>query len=306
MWASTVMAIEKAVYVDWMEWEKSHWDSYNVVNRAKARGFNHLIVGVQSENGYVPKEGSFEYLVSTAHRYGLKVSLFLQMTANNDKSLAAWMDGNTFNVHLPDFPAFIADRLKWYVQKYPNVDGVNLDSVRTDGFCLSDFCQQDYYAKYGRNLINDYGEAMKAFDHAEGLLLTDWNMKAVRMALVAVTSEIRAINPSLTISVSSYAGCPGWRGKGADPIGWLNDGLIDHIYHMDYANLINRAHIEKNVAPYIDMNKFTVAIGNFYSFETVPGSGSYAMYPRDKEHVKFLESSVVGNGICYYAYQFLR
>ncbi len=168
---------------------------------------------------------------------------------------------------IPGYSDKVAERMGKYVSRY-SIDGINFDGVRT---------YEDHPGA---------GELVKV---------------AIRKAVTVIWR----VNPNIEISVDTRM-YPWWEAQGALPVDWLAEGLVDHIYLMEYEDQIDILNIKNNVIPRIGNNKFTITVGSFYTVKERDGSLGY--YGRDPEHVDVLIKSIegLGDGYGIYSYQFVR
>ena len=283
---------EKAIYVD-REWETSPWAAYQVLN--KLTGFNHIIVMLGNTDPATIKAGSLEYFINQAHKKGIRISLCLNVTSSPD------------TVHFPGYPADIAAFFETYARKY-QADGINLDLVRTNGYCKTEPCKADFLQRFGISLDEvladiDYNGWFSPYRPQ----VSAWNGEVVRRAIEAIKNAVRAIKPNIEISVDSYSH-PCWEMEGAFPNQWINTGLVDHYYVMDYAEQVDIEALNQYLIPVVAKDKFTIAIGNFYMFWVKPANEWVDMYSRDPKHVDALKKSIEGTGSGYaiYSYRFMR
>jgi hypothetical protein len=281
-------ASENTIVVD-REWESSNWMAYQVLSRV--RQYDHIIVMIGDAEPESIRSGSLEYFISQAHRMGKRVSISLNVTDGTDA------------VFYPGYPDKIAAYFSSYAKKY-SADGINLDSARTrydHGICDTPFCRNDFVVRYGIDLnavimdVPYYGWLTKY-----RAIMTDWNGKVLTAAIQAIHDAVRTVKPTMQISVDSYSH-PYWEMEGALPEEWINVGLVDHYYVMDYADQPT-----KEDYPKIDNSKFTIILGAFYRFNNK--GGWIDMYSRDPTHVEWLKKSIegIGDGYAIYSYRFLR
>lgn len=246
-----------------MHWAISKESADAILSRVKAAGFNVYIPCVWHGNGtyyptaltepdhklaaVVPAYDPLAYLIQKAHSLGIEVHpWFTVMRRENTLRPSFFGDGvpdGAYDVHNPEFRKFIVDLMVDLVRRY-DVDGVNLDYIRAMGLCTSDSCQDDYRRLTRVNLWTDY--YLRGIVGPARSRLEQWQDNAVREIVHAFSTRAREIKPHLIVSVDSH---PKPRTEhrpleGRDEIGWLNDGLIDVVFAMDYRETIDHKTIE--------------------------------------------------------------
>ena len=136
---------------------------------------------------------------------------------------------NAYDLHDPQFRKKIIDVVSEVVRRYP-VDGINLDYIRTMGVCTSDSCVEDYQRRFGRSLIADL--AARKTDKGAAKRIIEWNTAAVTEIVRGASAAVRAIRPSVVVSIDAHPNNLELLRQGQDSIRWANDGLVDVIYDM--------------------------------------------------------------------------
>ena len=262
--AGTGEVLESRVMFDEdMHWAVSKQNADKILTRLKAAGFNVYIPCVWHGNGtYYPTplaepdpklaavmsvHDSLAYLIEKAHSLGIEVHPWFTVTRRENTRYPSFFgegvpDGS-HDVHNQEFRKFIVDLMIDVVRRY-HVDGVNLDYIRAMGLCTSDFCREDYSRATGINFWTDY--------YLRGVLgsarsrLEQWQDKAVRNIVDTFSRRAKEIKPDLVVSVDGHPK-PKTEHRpleGRDEIGWMNDGLIDVVYAMDYRETIDYATID--------------------------------------------------------------
>jgi uncharacterized lipoprotein YddW (UPF0748 family) len=137
---------------------------------------------------------------------------------------------DAFDVHDPRFHRLMADLVAEVVDRY-DVDGVNLDYMRTMGVCVSVSCRQAYQQKYGRNLVLD----SVPFKIAPGQFpsLREFQEQDVTSLTKTIAARVRAVKPQILVSADAIPGLSG-PDQGQNSLEWVNQGLIDVLFRMDY------------------------------------------------------------------------
>lgn len=241
-----------------MHWAVSKESADAILNRVKAAGFNVYIPCVWHGNGaYYPTTlaepdpklagvvsgyDPLAYLIQKAHSLGIEVHpWFTVMRRESALRPSFFGDGvpdGAYDVHNPEFRTFIVDLMVDLVRRY-DVDGVNLDYIRAMGLCTSDSCQDDYRRLTGVSLWTDY--YLRGIVGPARSRLEQWQDSAVREIVHAFSTRAREIKPNLLVSVDGHPK-PNTESRpleGRDEVGWLNEGLIDVVFAMDYRETID-------------------------------------------------------------------
>jgi hypothetical protein len=248
----------RVIFDEDMHWAVSKESADTILNRIKAAGFNVFIPCVWHGNGtYYPTAlaeidpklanivsayDPLAYLIQKAHSLGIEIHpWFTVMRRENSLRPSFSGDGvpdGAYDVHNPEFRKFIVDLMTDLVRRY-DVDGVNLDYIRAMGLCTSDSCQDDYKRLTGVNFLTDY--YLRGIVGPARNRLEQWQDRAVREIVSVFSTRAREIKPNLIISVDGH---PKPRTEhrpleGRDEVGWLNEGLIDVVFAMDYRETID-------------------------------------------------------------------
>lgn len=303
-----------------MHWAVSKESADIILSRVKAAGFNVFIPCVWHGNGtYYPtaltnpdpkladiisKYDPLEYLIEKAHRLGIEVHpWFTVMRRENSrysKFFGKGVPDGAYDVHNQEFRKFIVDLMVDVVRRY-KVDGVNLDYIRAMGLCTSDSCRADYNRKTGRNFWADYslrGLLGEARNRLEG-----WQDQAVREIVDTFSRQAKEINPDIIISVDGHpkpktAHRPL---EGRHEVGWMNDGVIDVVFAMDYRETIDYEQIN---AVRRDLHKPERLIALFGNYDrrsptarAVPRSGTLVA-----KYAYYAQRQWPSSGIGFYIY----
>lgn len=265
-----------------MHWAISKQNADKILTRLKEAGFNVYVPCVWHGNGTYyptplaepdPKLASvvsaydpLAYLIEKAHSLGIEVHPWFTVTRRENMHYPSFFgegvpDG-AHDVHNQEFRKFIVDLMIDVVRRY-HVDGVNLDYIRAMGLCTSDSCREDYSRVTGASFWPDY--------YLRGILgparsrLEQWQDKAVRDIVDTFSLRAKEIKPDLVVSVDGHPK-PKTEHRpleGRDEIGWMNDGLIDVVFAMDYRETIDYEIIDAVRKDLLRPEGLIVLFGNY-------------------------------------------
>lgn len=179
------------------------------------------------------------YLIQKAHELGIEVHPWFTLTLRQSDIFPEFalsgMPMKAFDIHNPQFRELMLKLVEEVVTDY-DVDGVNLDYVRAIGLCSSVACQEEYKQKYKRDLEGD----SLLFKVLPGRVptLKEYQETAVTALVRAISETIRVKKPRVLISADVFVGhAP--PSQGQNSIYWVNNGLVDGTFRMDYARRIN-------------------------------------------------------------------
>ena len=179
------------------------------------------------------------YLIQKAHELGIEVHPWFTLTLRQSDIFPEFalsgMPLKAFDIHNPQFRELMLKLVEEVVTDY-DVDGVNLDYVRAIGLCSSVACQEEYKQKYKRDLEGD----SLLFKVLPGRVptLKEYQETAVTALVRAISETIRVKKPRVLISADVFVGhAP--LSQGQNSIYWVNNGLVDGTFRMDYARRIN-------------------------------------------------------------------
>jgi uncharacterized lipoprotein YddW (UPF0748 family) len=179
------------------------------------------------------------YLIQKAHELGIEVHPWFTLTLRQSDIFPEFalsgMPVKAFDIHNPQFRELMLKLVEEVVTDY-DVDGVNLDYVRAIGLCSSVACQEEYKQKYKRDLEGD----SLLFKVLPGRVptLKEYQETAVTALVQAISETIRVKKPRVLISADVFVGhAP--PSQGQNSIYWVNNGLVDGTFRMDYARRIN-------------------------------------------------------------------
>jgi hypothetical protein len=281
--AKTGELLESRVMFDEdMHWAVSKDNADRILTRLKAAGFNVYVPCVWHGNGtYYPTslaetEPKLEsvitaydplaYLIQKAHSLGIEVHpWFTVMRRENMRHPQFFGEGvpdGSYDVHNQEFRNFITDLMVDLVRRY-DVDGVNLDYIRAMGLCTAESCQADYKRITGSHFWPDY--YLRGIMGPARSLLEQWQDKAVRDIVDNFSKRAKALKPNLVISVDGHPKPKtGHRPlEGRDEINWMNDGLIDVVFAMDYRETIDYETIDAVRKDLRRSDRLIVLFGNY-------------------------------------------
>lgn len=180
------------------------------------------------------------YLLAKAHGAGIEVHPWFTVARREDDRYAAFhspgVPADAFDVHNPEFRAFIVGLMTDLVERYP-VDGVNLDYIRTMGDCLCASCRSAYRRRFGRELAQDLKVRRDTGKRVESL--EKWHGEAVTGIVREFSLRAKRLRPGLVVSVAAHPLNPDLLAQGQDSIAWERDGWVDVVFAMDYREKID-------------------------------------------------------------------
>lgn len=251
-----------------------------------------------------PRFDPLDHLVRTARRYEIEVHPWFNVMLRQREFFPQFYDKGTpkdaFEVHRPEFRDFICNLMLECVTRYP-VQGINLDYIRAVSISQSQYCIDDYRRETGRNLLVDrttYGISSQARE-----ALAQWQERAVGDIVRRVSAEVRKMKKEIVISMCASPRNPDLAIEGQDTLRWIDSGLIDVLYCMEYSQTPEWDRLKEIKARMKRPQALTVLCGNF-DFVSI-GSTRKAV-ARDAKKVAGLmaQSRAVGgeNGVALYLY----
>lgn len=298
-----------------------------ILARVKAAGFNVYAPNVWHGRGttwpsqyapwdprvnVAPRTGSdpLRYLVDAAHAMGIEVHAWFtvvlrQADLRPELALpsAAGEGEGAFDVHNELFHRWMADLIGEVAGRY-ELDGVNLDYVRAVTLCQTEFCKRDYFAKYGRSLSADSLVVNVAPQLAPTLV--EYQKTAVTSLVSAISRRIRSLKPGLVISVDAIPDVAAPE-QGQDAVEWVNRGLVDRLFRMDYYRTIDMALTDSVRTRLREPDAITLLIANVTDHTELRPGQSHA--PRDgrwlAETVSMIQRRWPDTGVGVYLYTML-
>jgi uncharacterized lipoprotein YddW (UPF0748 family) len=247
-------------------------------------------------------------LISRAHELGIKVTPWFTVAHRLDKFFPEFHEEGTpdqaFNIHEEGFRRFIVKLMMEVVEKY-EVDGINLDYVRAKGVCKTPACRAHYNGQTKRDLLQDAGNMWRHKDAGDAI--AQWNAEAVTRIIEDFSAQARAHQPKLPISIDSHPVAKWTYLEGASSIAWVNRGLIDMIFDMQYTREIDVAAVNSAKSKLLDPAKYVLLVGNY----EVSPTDKQRVWPRDASLVaELLRKSQLysqkANAAALYEYRFLN
>lgn len=292
-----------------MHWAKSKQTADQILGRLKAAGFNVYVPCVWHGNGtYYPtrltepdpklaavitSEDPLAYLIGKAHALGIEVHPWFTVVRRENNRYPEWYsDGvpdGAYDVHNPRFREFIVDLMLDVVKRY-NIDGINLDYIRAMGLCTSSSCQDDYRRTGGNAFWPDY--ALRGVIGTARTRLEQWQDGAVRDIMQNFVIRAKQLKPNLVISVDGHPK-PHTEHRaleGRNEVAWVNEGLIDVIFAMDYRETIDYEGLDVVRRDLHEPERLVVLFGNYdrvsATAPAIPRLGDlvakYAIYAQHK------------------------
>lgn len=169
-----------------------------------------------------------------------------------------------YDVHDPRFRSWIVELIEEAVQRYPQAAGVCLDYLRSGSSGWREPAWQDRYAaETGRSLLVDI---MTPSGRAS---ISDWHARACTAILTAITRSVRAVGGGKIIAVCAAADEADDRLQGRTAREWVNAGLADVLFWMDYRASPDFAQARQVSESLRDPRALVLACGNF-----VPGDNA--------------------------------
>ena len=166
----------------------------------------------------------------------------------------------SFNLHRPEFRSFIVAVMREALQKY-EFDGINLDYIRTMGVCTSPYCQKRYRAERSRDLLEDVRQRHDS--RAAWDAVSAWNAGATTDIVRQTAAMARQERPGLLISVDTHIGKRELELEGADSVAWVNEGLVDVVYEMEYASTVDVSKLTPKLKRLKEPRRVALLVGNF-------------------------------------------
>lgn len=310
----------RVIFDEDMHWALSKESADKILNRVKAAGFNVFIPCVWHGNGtYYPtlltspdpkladvisEYDPLEYLIKKAHALGIEVHPWFTVTRRENSQYPSFfgegVPGGAYDVHNQEFRKFIVDLMVDVVRRY-KVEGVNLDYIRAMGLCTSDSCRASYNRETGKNFWTDY--SLRATLGPARNRLEQWQDQAVRDIVDTFSRQAKEINPTLVISVDGHPKPKTDHRplEGRNEIGWMNDGLIDVIFAMDYRERIDYEQINAVRRDLDQPERLIVLFGNYdrrsATASAVPRPGTLVA-----KYASYAQRQWPSSGVGFYIY----
>jgi uncharacterized lipoprotein YddW (UPF0748 family) len=304
------------------------WTSKEYVDRALARikeaGFNVYMPTVWQGRGtawpskYAPWDTQLadrqklnfdplRYVIQEAHKLGIEVHPWFTLALRQSDIFPEFAQPGTpkqaFDVHNPQFRDLMSRLVEEVVTEY-DIDGVNLDYVRAVGLCLNATCQEEYEKKFNRDLDAD-SLLFKALPATRPSLI-EYQETAVTALVRQISETVKAKKPHVPISADVFVGhAP--LSQGQSSISWVNDGLLDVIFRMDYFRRINVESMDATRRELNNPNRQSLLISNMSNPDEL--SSGQKPFARDGKWLADTISMVFkrwpDTGIAVYFYKYL-
>jgi uncharacterized lipoprotein YddW (UPF0748 family) len=308
--------------------EDNGWASREGANRILRRiqeaGFNVYVPcvwhgrGVKWPSRLSPRDSDFDrlkdgydplrYLVGKAHEMGIEVHPWFNIVLRQAPIFPEYAlpgsspAGEAFDVHNEQFRQRMADVVGEVAQKY-DVDGINLDYVRAVMLCTTASCKEEYHQKYGRDLATD----ALILNVSPKLVptLVEYQESAVTELVNGISESVRREKPRILISVDAIPGFAG-ADQGQNSVDWVNKGMVDVLFRMDYYRSINSTLTETIRSQLKNPDTLSLLISNISHGENAPGQPHFA---RDgkwlAETVSMIQDRWPQTGVAVYFYKSL-
>ena len=304
-------------------WTKKEYVD-EALSRIKEAGFNVYMPTVWQGRGatwpskYAPwdakladrLESDFDplrYLIKKAHEMGIEVHPWFTLTLRQadifpDFALSA-MPQKAFDIHNPQFRDLMVKLIREVVANY-DIDGINLDYVRAMELCSSIECEEEYGKTYDRNLKAD--SLIFKLLPSQVPSLANYQETAVTALVQAISESVRTEKSHILISADVFVGhAP--LSQGQNSVSWVNSGLVDVIFRMDYSRKINAAAMDTTRRELHNPEKQSLLISNMSNpDDMIAGQKHFA---RDgkwlADTISMVNTSWPKTGVAVYFYKYL-
>ncbi len=178
------------------------------------------------------------YLLLQAGKKKIKVIPWFTVVLREGKYLPEFADAGiegAFNVHNPFYRDFISSLIYEAINSY-GLESVNLDYIRSMGVCLTKKCQEDFALQYNKSLSAEMLRSKNENIYSESI--SAWNRSAVEEIIRKVRTNI-ASKKSFQLSIDAIPLNKELAFQGQESISWLNTGLVDTVFSMNYQRNID-------------------------------------------------------------------
>ncbi|MBI3802944.1 MAG: family 10 glycosylhydrolase [Nitrospirae bacterium] len=248
--AQTLPTLEsRAIFDEGLNWV-TNASAVRLLDRIKKAGFNVFMPCVWHGMGttwpsslapwttQTPRIAGFDpldNLIKLADGYDIEIHPWFTVTLRQREFLQQYYESgspeNAFDVHNDNFRAFISALITEVALRYP-VQGINLDFMTTMGICRGAACIDQYTADTGRKLLADWN--LRKLPGYGAQYLIAWQKEATTDILRRVSTKIRGLKKNILISINATPGVYDLTFQGDDSINWVDQGLSDVLYCMDY------------------------------------------------------------------------
>ena len=250
---------------------------------------------------YKGKNSPLKNLIKIAHEYGIEVHPWITVAYRSRDFLSEFYDEGTppkaFDVQNKNFRDFMVKFILDMTSRY-DVDGINLDYIRTMGISKSKSSQKKFKSKYKKDLLSEIKkkDANLAWnENVQGFVDAPINDIVKR-----VSDKVRLLKPDVIISVDGHPK-PSFLGKsrqGRNEVEWLNKGLIDIVYIMNYGSDIDYEGVDLIKSEVKDPNQVIVLLGVFDEYNNTVVSRSSGLL---EKLVRFSRQRW-NSGVAFYPY----
>jgi hypothetical protein len=247
------------------------------ISRIKQAGFNVYVPsiwhgqGTRYPSAMAPGDPGISFrvdplkrLIDIAHSKDIEVHPMFTVALRQRDFLSDYYDSGTppdaFDLHRPQFRSFIADLIVDAIRRY-DIDGVNLDYIRTMGTCTSTYCQSEYRREFGRDLLTDIAHP-NPNDASLEPHLQKWQDDAVTAIVKDISVRGKLLRPGLIVSVDGHP-LYGPNPEGREEVTWVNSGLIDVVFNMDYNKLPDYEMNSLVASTMLDPKKLFMIVANY-------------------------------------------
>jgi len=251
------------------------------------------------------------YAVAKAHELGLEVHPWFTLVLRWNHSfmqqygLEGVAEGPhaAFNVHNPLFREFMTNVVSEVAAEY-DIDGINLDFGRAMGLCSDVACQEEYEATYHRNLMTD-SLIFKANPKMVPTLI-EYQEKAVTALIRSISDSVRKSKPALLISADGHPELTRYE-QGQNSIAWVNEGLVDVVFGMDYRPTIDGQAVDRVRSKLTNPNALALLISNMEHGADLPPNRKPS--PRSgkwlSDTIAMISTRWPNTGLAVYFYKYL-
>jgi uncharacterized lipoprotein YddW (UPF0748 family) len=242
------------------------------------------------------------YLLNEAHKRGISVYPWFTMVLNESTHLSKYATADlngAFDIHNEAFRTFISDLVIDVIKRYP-VDGINLDYIRSMGICETTACQEDFSKHYHQNLLTST-PLSRAIKHTPidigSNSISQWNGAAITSVLTKISSVAKSKEPQIKVTVDSVPLSPDFLLEGHDSIAWLNSGLIDAVFSMEYGTEPNINGIEQAKGK---LKQPQNLIPLFSVYDQIGGQAVPRSNDRINQYFRIMRTKWPDSGIAFY------
>ena len=190
-----------------------------------------------------------EDCLAAAHRHGMEAHAWVilwSLEGASDPLIASYRNAGRLQVSAsgksvswlcpshPDNRAFERVALRELAERYPKLDGIQLDYIRykASDTCYCDGCRARFQKDTGIRISRWPAEVRSG---ARAGAYRQWRREQISRFVAEVKKDITKANPRLKLSASVYPGYPGCRDSIAqDWADWTKRGWVDFVCPMNY------------------------------------------------------------------------